>query len=96
MDTLERNLEANSKCYEDPSSGYIFLINNNTYIVAMTKGNELGTLLGDDWLQKHAEKVWHYHTQYQNTKGMMSPTLVKDFSSQKFMVWKDQRCMKEI
>jgi len=96
MDTLESNLEAKSKWYVDPSLGYIFLINNHTYIVEMSKDNELGTLLGDDWLQKHAEKVWHYHTQYQNTKGMMSPTLVKDFSSQKFMVWKDQRCMKEI
>ncbi|GAU44392.1 hypothetical protein TSUD_246180, partial [Trifolium subterraneum] len=61
MDILESNLEIKSKCYEDPSLRYIFLMNNNTYIVQMTKDNELGTILGYDWLQKHALKVWHYY-----------------------------------
>ncbi|XP_045832133.1 uncharacterized protein LOC123923489 [Trifolium pratense] len=61
MDILESNLEMKSKCYDDPSIGYIFLMNNNTYIVQVTKDNELGTILGYDWLQKHALKVWHYY-----------------------------------
>ncbi|WJX63681.1 hypothetical protein P8452_48538 [Trifolium repens] len=62
MDILESTLEIKSKRYEDPSLGYIFLMNNNTYIVQVTKDNELGTTLGYDWLQKHSVKVWHYHS----------------------------------
>ncbi|XP_045829001.1 uncharacterized protein LOC123920744 isoform X1 [Trifolium pratense] len=79
MDILESNLEAKAKCYEDPSLGYIFLMNNNTYIIPMTKDNELGILLGDEWFQKHTLKIWHYHEQYQITLGTMPPTLVQDF-----------------
>ncbi|KAK2376568.1 exocyst complex component EXO70B1 [Trifolium repens] len=75
MDILESNLEAKAKCYEDPSLGYIFLMNNNTYIVEMTKDNELGTLLGDEWYRKHTLKISHY----QKTLGTMTPTLVQDF-----------------
>ncbi|KAK2430446.1 exocyst complex component EXO70B1 [Trifolium repens] len=75
MDILESNLEAKAKCYEDPSLGYIFLMNNNTYILEMTKDNELGTLLGDEWYGKHTLKISHY----QKTLSTMTPTLVQDF-----------------
>jgi len=84
MDTLESNLEAKSICYEDSSLGYIFLINNHTYIVEMTKDNELGTLLGDDWLQKYAAKVRHYHTQCKKTTEAIPSTLVLDFFRSKY------------
>jgi hypothetical protein len=79
MDVLESNLEAKAKYYEDPSLGYIFLMNNNTYIVEMTKDTELGILLGDEWFRKHTLKIWHYHEQYQKTLGTMPPILVQDF-----------------
>ncbi|CAJ2652695.1 unnamed protein product [Trifolium pratense] len=79
MDVLESNLEAKAKCCEDPSLGHIFLMNNNTYIVQMTKDNELGILLGDEWFRKHTQKIWHYHEQFQKTFGTMQPTLVEDF-----------------
>ncbi|GAU44394.1 hypothetical protein TSUD_246200 [Trifolium subterraneum] len=78
MDVLESKLEAKVKCYEDPSLGYIFSINNATYIVQMTKDNELGTLLGDEWFRKRTLKIWHYHEQYQKTLGTMPPTLMQD------------------
>ncbi|XP_045831750.1 uncharacterized protein LOC123923134 isoform X2 [Trifolium pratense] len=79
MDVLERNLEAKAKCCADPSLGYIFLMNNNTYIVQMSKDNELGILLGDEWFRIHSQKIWHYHEQYQKTWGTMPPTLVQEF-----------------
>jgi hypothetical protein len=79
MDVLESNLEAKAKYYEDPSLGYIFLMNNNTYIVEMTNDTELGILLGDEWFRKHTLKIWHYHVQYQKTLGTMPPILVQDF-----------------
>jgi hypothetical protein len=75
MDILESNLEIKAKCYEDPSLGYIFLMNNNTYIVQMTKDNELGILLGDEWYRKYTLKI----SQYQKSLGTMAPTLVQDF-----------------
>lgn len=61
MDILESILKAKSQYFEEPSSGYMFFMNNNTYIIQMTKDNELGTLLGNDWFQKHTQKFWHYH-----------------------------------
>jgi hypothetical protein len=75
MDILESNLEIKAKCSEDPSLGYIFLMNNNTYIVQMTKDNELGILLGDEWYRKYTLKI----SQYQKSLGTMAPTLVQDF-----------------
>jgi hypothetical protein len=50
-------------------------MNNNTYILEMTKDNELGTLLGDEWYGKHTLKISHY----QKTLSTMTPTLVQDF-----------------
>nr|XP_004490669.1 uncharacterized protein LOC101500706 isoform X2 [Cicer arietinum] len=78
MDQLESNLEEKSKSYEDPSLSYIFWMNNDKYIVEMTKDTKLGTLLVDFWIGKHALKKSQYHAKYQKTMGTIPPTLVQD------------------
>eukprot|EP00256_Glycine_max_P031389 XP_006575429.2 uncharacterized protein LOC100816208 [Glycine max] len=65
MELLESNLEAKSRIYKDPALRYVFLMNNGRYIVQKTKDSELGTLLGDDWIRKHAAKVRQFHVHYQ-------------------------------
>ncbi|KAG4955022.1 hypothetical protein AAZX31_14G184300 [Glycine max] len=67
MELLESNLEAKSKIYKDPALCYIFLMNNGRYIVQKTKDSELGTLLGEDWIRKHAAKVRQFHVHYQRS-----------------------------
>ncbi|RDX70802.1 Exocyst complex component EXO70B1, partial [Mucuna pruriens] len=78
MELLESNLEAKSKIYDDPALGYVFLMNNGRYIVQKTKDSELGTLLGDDWIRKHAAKVRQFHVHYQRSSwkkilGILKP-----------------------
>ncbi|XP_068668414.1 exocyst complex component EXO70B1-like [Aristolochia californica] len=65
MELLESNLEAKSKMYRDPALSAIFLMNNNRYIVQKARDRELGTVLGEDWVRKHAAKVRQYHINYQ-------------------------------
>ncbi|KAK7321394.1 hypothetical protein VNO77_32005 [Canavalia gladiata] len=67
MELLESNLEAKSKIYKDAGLCHVFLMNNGRYIVQKTKDSELGTLLGDDWIRKHAAKVRQYHMHYQRS-----------------------------
>ena len=67
MELLESNLEAKSRIYKDPALRYVFLMNNGRYIVQKTKDSELGTLLGDDWIRKHAAKVRQFHVHYQRS-----------------------------
>ncbi|GAA0138578.1 membrane traffic protein [Lithospermum erythrorhizon] len=67
MELLESNLEAKSKIYKDSALSAIFLMNNGRYIVQKVKDNELGTLLGDDWIKKHNAKVKQYHSNYQRS-----------------------------
>lgn len=65
MELLESNLEAKSKIYKDPALASVFMMNNGRYIVHKVKDSELGSLLGDDWIRKHAAKVRQYHVNYQ-------------------------------
>nr|GMD28173.1 exocyst complex component EXO70B1 [Ipomoea batatas] len=67
MELLESNLEAKSKVYRDSALSSIFMMNNARYIVQKVKDNELGTLLGDDWIRKHAAKVRQYHVNYKRS-----------------------------
>ena len=67
MELLESNLEAKSKIYKDPALCYVFLMNNGRYIVQKAKDSELGILLGDDWIRKHAAKVQQFHMHYQRS-----------------------------
>ncbi|KAL8225116.1 hypothetical protein R6Q57_017672 [Mikania cordata] len=67
MEVLESNLEAKSKIYRDPALSSVFMMNNGRYIVKKVKDDELGTLLGDDWVRKHTGKVRQYHVNYQRS-----------------------------
>lgn len=67
MELLESNLEAKSKIYKDPALCSVFMMNNGRYIVQKVKDNELGLLLGDDWIRKHTAKVRQFHVNYQRS-----------------------------
>ncbi|KAD6119899.1 hypothetical protein E3N88_11170 [Mikania micrantha] len=67
MEVLESNLEAKSKIYRDPALSSVFMMNNGRYIVKKVKDDELGSLLGDDWVRKHTAKVRQYHVNYQRS-----------------------------
>ncbi|KAL3649179.1 hypothetical protein CASFOL_005582 [Castilleja foliolosa] len=67
MELLESNLEAKSKIYRDSALCSVFMMNNGRYIVQKVKDNELGTLLGDDWIRKHSAKLRQYHVNYQRS-----------------------------
>ncbi|KAL2238397.1 UNVERIFIED_CONTAM: Exocyst complex component EXO70B1 [Sesamum indicum] len=67
MEMLECNLEAKSKVYRETALCSVFLMNNWRYIVQKVKDNELGTLLGDDWVRKRTAKVRQYHVNYQRS-----------------------------
>ncbi|KAK4492113.1 hypothetical protein RD792_002910 [Penstemon davidsonii] len=67
MELLESNLEAKSKIYRDTALCSVFMMNNGRYIVDKVKDNELGILLGDDWIRKHTAKVRQYHVNYQRS-----------------------------
>ncbi|CAK7351941.1 unnamed protein product [Dovyalis caffra] len=67
MELLESNLEVKAKIYGDPALCSVFLMNNGRYIVEKVKDNELGLLLGDDWIKKHTAKIKQYHSSYQRS-----------------------------
>ncbi|KAI3461691.1 hypothetical protein Pfo_018354 [Paulownia fortunei] len=67
MELLESNLEAKSKIYRDSALCSVFMMNNGRYIVQKVKDNELGTLLGEDWIRKHTAKARQYHVNYQRS-----------------------------
>ncbi|PNX72097.1 exocyst complex component, partial [Trifolium pratense] len=66
MELLNRNLEAKSKIYKDPTLCYVFLMNNCRYILLHIKDSELGSILGDAVIQKHTAKVRLHHANYQS------------------------------
>ncbi|KAK1428625.1 hypothetical protein QVD17_17464 [Tagetes erecta] len=65
MDVLESNLESKSRVYRDPALSSVFMMNNGRYIVQKVKDDELGSLLGDDWIRKQTSKVRQHHANYQ-------------------------------
>ncbi|KAI3788001.1 hypothetical protein L2E82_00564 [Cichorium intybus] len=67
MDVLESNLESKSKIYRDPALSSVFMMNNGRYIVKKVKDDELGSLLGDDWIRKQTSKVRQHHVNYQRS-----------------------------
>ncbi|KAG6418075.1 hypothetical protein SASPL_120274 [Salvia splendens] len=67
MELLDSNLEAKSRVYKDAALGSVFMMNNGRYIVQKVKDNELGGLLGDDWIRKNMAKVRQYHVKYQRS-----------------------------
>ena len=67
MELLESNLEVKAKIYGDTALCSVFLMNNERYIVQKVKDSELGLLLGDDWIRKHAAKIKQYLSSYQRS-----------------------------
>ncbi|KAF5821754.1 putative exocyst complex component Exo70, cullin repeat-like-containing domain superfamily [Helianthus annuus] len=67
MDVLENNLESKSKAYRDPALSSVFMMNNGRYIVKKVKDDELGSLLGDDWIRKQTSGVRQHHVNYQRS-----------------------------
>ncbi|KAK7321390.1 hypothetical protein VNO77_31999 [Canavalia gladiata] len=55
IELLESNLEAKSGNYTYPALGYVFMMNNLSYI--RQEAYRLGTILDDDWFRIYTEKV---------------------------------------
>ncbi|PWA42266.1 exocyst complex protein Exo70, Cullin repeat-like-containing domain protein [Artemisia annua] len=66
IELLDTNLETKSGLYKDPSLRYIFLMNNNRYILQIVKGSkEMKQLMGDNWCRRKSSDVRNYHKSYQ-------------------------------
>lgn len=64
LDLLESNLEVKAKIYSEPALCSVFKMNNAKYIVQKVTDSDLGALLGEDWIRKHAAKVRQYQQSY--------------------------------
>ncbi|CAI9259984.1 unnamed protein product [Lactuca saligna] len=60
---LDSNLETKSALYKDASLGYIFLMNNDRFILQTVK--EMNGVLGDNWCRRKSSDVRNYHKSYQ-------------------------------
>ncbi|CAJ1970719.1 unnamed protein product [Sphenostylis stenocarpa] len=67
LELLESSLEANSKNYNNPTLGYVFIMNNLRFITVETKLNGLEPIFGDDWLQKNTTKFQQNLELYQRS-----------------------------
>ncbi|KAL7113856.1 hypothetical protein ACP275_04G085100 [Erythranthe tilingii] len=68
MELLENNLESKSKLYrEDTALCCVFMINNLSYMLQKVKDNEMGAVLGGNWIKKHTAKVKQYRVTYQKS-----------------------------
>ncbi|KAL6536297.1 hypothetical protein OROGR_012869 [Orobanche gracilis] len=73
---IELNLETWSKCYEDPTASYFFLMNNHWHLFKHLKGTKLGSLLGDSWLHEHEQYKEYYSTMYLRESWSKLPALL--------------------
>ncbi|XP_010557187.1 PREDICTED: exocyst complex component EXO70B1 [Tarenaya hassleriana] len=67
LELLESNLEAKSRVYRDPSLCFVFMMNNVKYILDKVTGSDLGSVLGDEWVVKHAAKLRQLHSNYRRS-----------------------------
>ncbi|EOA36630.1 hypothetical protein CARUB_v10011870mg [Capsella rubella] len=67
LELLESNLEGKKRTYRDPSLCFLFMMNNGKYILDKVTDNELGSVLGEDWIVKHAAKLKQYHSSYRRS-----------------------------
>ncbi|KHN04134.1 Exocyst complex component 7 [Glycine soja] len=56
-DLLDSSLEANSQNYHDPILGYVFIINNRSYIRRRAMRGGLRHILGNDWIRKNTTSI---------------------------------------
>lgn len=64
MEVLQSTLEGTSNIINDPTLGYVYLMNSSRYIILKTMENELGALLGDGMLQRHRAKLRYNFDEY--------------------------------
>ncbi|VVA90251.1 unnamed protein product [Arabis nemorensis] len=64
LELLESNLEGKKRTYRDPALCFLFMMNNGKYILDKVSDNELGLILGEDWIVKHTAKLRQYHSSY--------------------------------
>ncbi|KAG2324045.1 hypothetical protein Bca52824_006773 [Brassica carinata] len=64
LELLETNLEGKKRTYRDPPLCFLFMMNNGKYILDKATDNELGSVLGEDWIVKHAAKLRQYHSNF--------------------------------
>ncbi|KAL8258439.1 hypothetical protein R6Q59_030480 [Mikania micrantha] len=66
IEQLDTNLETKSTHYKDPSLRYIFLMNNNRFILQIVKETtEMKQVIGDNWCRRKSSDVRNYHKSYQ-------------------------------
>ncbi|XP_010457860.1 PREDICTED: exocyst complex component EXO70B1-like [Camelina sativa] len=67
LELLESNLEGKKRTYRDPSLCFLFMMNNGKYILDKVTDNELGSILGEDWIVKQTAKLRQYHSNYRRS-----------------------------
>ncbi|MCL7024458.1 hypothetical protein MKW94_022259 [Papaver nudicaule] len=55
VSNLKSNLGVKSSSYTDDGLRYIFLMNNNFFMVSKIKDSDLRQFFGDDWIRQHRE-----------------------------------------
>jgi len=78
ISSLQSNLEAKSKLYEDNALQYIFLMNNFLYVVQKVKDSDLGEVLGDNWVRKRRGQIRQYATSYLRASWSKALSCLKD------------------
>lgn len=58
-------LDGRAEIYKDVALSYLFLANNLQYVVNKVQKSSLKLLLGDEWMEKHEEKVRQYASNYE-------------------------------
>ncbi|KAM7254191.1 hypothetical protein ACFE04_031873 [Oxalis oulophora] len=78
ISALEKNLEEKSRLYDDGGLQYVFLMNNNLYIVQKVKDSDLRKLLGDPWIRKRRGQIRQYSTLYLRASWSKVLSCLKD------------------
>ncbi|KAL8215257.1 hypothetical protein R6Q57_004706 [Mikania cordata] len=58
-------IDAVAELYKDVAQSYLFLVNNLSYVVSKVSNSNLRLLIGEDWLEKHRQKVKQYAGNYE-------------------------------
>ncbi|KAD4385053.1 hypothetical protein R6Q59_026665 [Mikania micrantha] len=58
-------IDAVAELYKDVAQSYLFLVNNLNYVVSKVSNSNLRLLIGEDWLEKHKQKVKQYAGNYE-------------------------------
>ncbi|KAJ0734611.1 putative exocyst complex component Exo70, cullin repeat-like-containing domain superfamily [Helianthus annuus] len=58
-------IDSNADLYTDVAQSYIFLLNNLNYVVSKVRNSGLRNIIGDDWIDKHEQKLKQYIKNYE-------------------------------